>query len=150
MRRACGHSAHGNEGIAENRGQRRGTRSRGLLRTRGTSLPQCRPSPPPPCTLLSDLRHAPHPPPIAARLLLLAALAAIAAGAVAQPADAGNSSCAALADTPLDPNVSSWTFTLYVPPALVPALLDPSATDAAGAEQAIDAAFAGSAITPNL
>lgn len=94
---------------------------------------------------MGELRSA------AARLLLLAALAAaIAAGAVAQPADVGNSSCAALADTPLDPNVSSWTFTLSVPPALVPALLDPSAAGSAGAEQAIDAAFAGSAITPNF
>lgn len=90
--------------------------------------------------------HAHRRFPIAARLLLLAALAA--AGAAAQPA--AEASCPALADTPLDPNVSSWTFTLYVPPALVPALLDPSSPSAAASEQALDAAFTGGAITPNL
>ena len=95
------------------------------------------------------LDHAHRRFPIAARLLLLAALAAAAAGgAAAQPA--AEASCPALADTPLDPNVSSWTFTLYVPPALVPALLDPSSPSAAASEQALDAAFTGGAITPNL
>ena len=88
------------------------------------------------------------PPPIAANALLLAALAALAAGAAAAAANA--SSCPALSGTPLDPDASSWTFTLYVPPAFIPALLDPSAPASAGAEGALDAAFAGSAILPNL
>jgi hypothetical protein len=84
-------------------------------------------------------------------LLLAAALAAAAGGVAAQPgvAAAADGSCPALADTAIDPNVSSWTFTLYVPSNLVPALLDPSAAGSAAVEQAINAAFAGSAVMPN-
>lgn len=86
--------------------------------------------------------------PIAARLLLLAALVAAASGgAAAEPA--ADASCTVLADTPLDPNVSSWTFTLYVPPVVVPALLDPSAPGA-GAAAAAFLPEIDSLITPNL
>lgn len=101
----------------------------------------------------SRATHAPDPsydlrrPPIAANVLLLAALAA---GAAVAAAAANASSCPALEGTPLDPDVSSWTFTLYVPPAFIPALLDPASAASAGAEGALDAAFDGSAITPNL